>query len=113
MNTRRLTVVLSATSGNAVAADREVTWRNVATGRWLGMDTGITGTGTKVLTGNRNAGGWSESKNSDGSFTLEWMASARGLTAWTVTPGDPFTGFPAMAETTRSGSKRRPPPGGA
>ncbi|MDF3145166.1 MULTISPECIES: hypothetical protein [unclassified Streptomyces] len=79
LSTTALTsAVLLATSGSAVAADREVTWKNVATGRWLGMDTGITGTGTKVLTGNRNAGGWNESKNSDGSFTLEWDGYSTG-----------------------------------
>lgn len=88
MRLKRLTVVLSttaltsavlvATSGSAVAADRNVTWRNVATGRWLGVETGITGTGTKVSTGERNVGGWDETKNSDGSFTLEWTGFSTG-----------------------------------
>ncbi|MBT2416966.1 ricin-type beta-trefoil lectin domain protein [Streptomyces sp. ISL-22] len=87
MNMRRLTVVLSTTaltsavllaaSGSAVAANR-VTWKNAATGRYLSMDTGITGTGTKVVTDERNAGGWVESKNSDGSFTIKYDGFSTG-----------------------------------
>ncbi|MGW0410214.1 RICIN domain-containing protein [Streptomyces collinus] len=88
MNLKRLAAVLSttaltsavlvATSGSAVAADRTVTWKNVATGRWLGVDTGITGTGSKVGTYTRNAAGWQETKNSDGTFTLEWDGFSTG-----------------------------------
>ncbi len=85
---KRLTVIVSTTvlasaalvavSGSAVAASHSTTWKNAATGRWLGVDTGITGTGSKVLTDSRNAGGWDETKNSDGTFTLAWNGYGTG-----------------------------------
>ena len=91
MNLRRLTMVLSttaltsavlvATSGSAFAADRKVTWQNVATGRCLAVDTGITGTGSKVFTNDSGFDGchdWAETKNSDGTFTLEWDGFSTG-----------------------------------
>ncbi|MCX4586979.1 RICIN domain-containing protein [Streptomyces sp. NBC_01481] len=99
MKMKRITLALSATalasvalfstSGSAFAAQAEVTsaasaaqtkvtWKNAATGLWLGMDTGLFGTGTKVVTDNRNVGGWYETKNSDGSFTLRWAGYSQG-----------------------------------
>ncbi|MGW7410793.1 RICIN domain-containing protein [Streptomyces sp. NPDC054833] len=71
-------VAVVANSGSAFAASREVTWKNVATARWLEMDTGLLGAGTKVETSERKAGGWDETKNSDGTFTLEWTGYSTG-----------------------------------